>query len=388
MKSFVHAIGFIVLSTLLVWRCSPPPVAATFQVVVPPGTDTVVVVGDIEDLGSWDPARALFLKPVNDTLFTGTVQLARPGTIEYKITRGSWSREALTEARQVPPNSVARLKRGLNEIRVHVPAWKDAVTVAPSSPPRSITGDVRLHPRFYSPQLNNRRTIRVWLPPSYADSSNRRYPVLYCHDGQNIFEPTYSLSGKEWGLDELATELIASGRMDEIIIVGIDNLPDVRTEEYSPAQDGKAYADFLIHTVKPFIDSSYRTLPDREHTAVMGSSMGGIISFDLVWEHPNIFSRAFCLSPAFLVDRNEIVKRVRKTKSPPEDTFFLIRIGTEGLEARLQPAVTKMVKALKKKGWQNGREFDYLIVDGARHSESDWAHQCREFFPLYLKFSD
>lgn len=176
--------------------------------------------------------------------------------------------------------------------------------------------------------------------------------------------------------------------MDEIIIVGIDNLPNVRTEEYSPAQDGKAYADFLIRTVKPFIDSTYRTLPDREHTAVMGSSMGGIIAFDLVWEHPDVFSRAFCLSPAFLVDRNEIVKRVQHDKTLPENTFFLIRIGTEGLEARLQPAVTKMETALKKKGWQNGQEFDYLIVDGARHSEGDWAVQCREFFPLYFKFSD
>ncbi|NOZ75913.1 MAG: histidine kinase, partial [FCB group bacterium] len=344
--------------------------------------------GDAPELGAWDPAQAPILSPVNDTLFTGTVLVDRPRVIEYKITRGSWSQEALTETRQVPPNSVARLKQGLNEIMVRVPAWKDAVTVAPSSSPQSITGDVRLHPEFYSPQLDNLRMIRVWLPPSYADSLNQRYPVLYCHDGQNIFEPTYSLSGKEWGLDELATELITAGRMDEIIIVGIDNLPDVRTEEYSPMQDGNAYADFLIHTVKPFIDSTYRTLPDQEHTAVMGSSMGGIISFDLAWEHPDIFSRAFCLSPAFLVDRNEIVKRGQRAKYPPEDTFFLIWIGTEGLEVRLQPTVTKMVKALKKKGWQNGREFDYRIVDGARHSESDWARQCREFFPRYLKFSD
>ncbi|NOZ75373.1 MAG: hypothetical protein GXO90_08365, partial [FCB group bacterium] len=116
--------------------------------------------GDAPELGAWDPAQAPILSPVNDTLFTGTVLIDRPRVIEYKITRESWSQEALTETRQVPPNSVARLKRGLNEIRVRVPAWKDAVTVAPSSSPQSITGDVRLHPEFYSPQLNNLRTIR------------------------------------------------------------------------------------------------------------------------------------------------------------------------------------------------------------------------------------
>ena len=210
----------------------------------------------------------------------------------------------------------------------------------------------------------------MWLPPSYYTNSEKRYPVLYLNDGQNVFDPSTSFLGIDWQLDETVTDLIYSGKMKEIIMVGINNTDD-RVAEYNPKQNGEIYSIFLTETVKPFIDSSYRTLIEANNTAIMGSSMGGIISFHLAWEYPDIFSMAGCLSPAFLVNNNEIIKRVKKTKEHKPIKVVILN-GSVGLEAELQPAITDMINFLEDK------EFEYLvyeIFEGAEHNEPAWAKQ-------------
>ncbi|MBC8401410.1 MAG: alpha/beta hydrolase [Candidatus Marinimicrobia bacterium] len=203
------------------------------------------------------------------------------------------------------------------------------------------------------------------------------------HDGQNIIDPFTSFAGQDWRMDEVVTELIELGKIDEIIIVGINNT-DNRTAEYSPLHLGEQYSAFMINTLKPFIDSTYRTIQKPEHTAVMGSSMGGIISFHLVWEYPQTFSMAGCLSPAFLIDDNEIINRIRNYSGPEKSIKLYIDNGTIGLEQRLQPAIDELVPLLNQTSFTDEHHLLYYIADGAEHDEIAWAE--RVHLPLVFFF--
>ncbi|MFQ6677493.1 MAG: alpha/beta hydrolase-fold protein [Fidelibacterota bacterium] len=343
----------------------------TFLIKVPDSTDNVYLLGNDKRLGNWNHSKAVKLDLINDTLFTTTVSLPKSKNIEFKFTRGAWGKEALSENLTVPQNYSLKVDHQ-DTVNYTIFSWKDWVSL----PMDQVAGDLIVHKNIYSPQLDNYRTILVWLPPSYEINEDKKYPVLYLHDGQNVFISGLSLSGQEWSLDETVTELIDQKKMEEIIMVAVYN-GENRTEEYSPKHRGNAYADFLIKTIKPWIDKEYRTKPDRKNTAVLGSSMGGIISFHLGWEYSHIFSMAGCLSPAFLVDRNEIVKRVKKSSENPEFKFT-IQNGTEELEAEFQPSINKMIKYLKKKGYKENSDYLYRIYDGAYHSEGAWAQQVRD----------
>ena len=144
------------------------------------------------------------------------------------------------------------------------------------------------------------RPVDVWCPPDYHEAPNRHYPVLYMHDGQNLFEATLAYTGVDWGIDEAISGLIADGELEGAIVVGIWNSP-ARWQEYRPqkaplsselvAQMGgypfsDNYLAFLVKEVKPFIDAQYRTRPEPAHTFIMGSSMGGLISLYAVEQYP------------------------------------------------------------------------------------------------------
>ena len=154
-----------------------------------------------------------------------------------------------------------------------------------------IVGDIEYLHEFYSVNLKNERDIIIWLPPSYL-YSQKSYPVLYMQDGQNLFDPNTSFIGQDWKVDEVVSELIKDKLIDEIIVVGIYNSKD-RLDEYNYfSEKGKKYANFLIRELKPFIDENYRTIPKASKTAISGSSMGGLISFQLFWNFPKIFAGA------------------------------------------------------------------------------------------------
>lgn len=355
----------------------------TFQVSVPLNTDSVMVIGNISELGSWDHESALPMQKMDDTTFIATITITSAKQLEYKFTHGSWETEALNPDSSVPANHRTTLRKS-TILQHQVYQWSDNVKKKASDRTFGITGNVIFHNDVYSPQLNNYRTVTVWLPPSYEDALQKHYPVLYLHDGQNVFSPWTSLSGNEWHLDEIATELMADGNMKEIIMVAIDHGED-RTGEYSPVHKGKDYSAFMVVTIKPWIDSTYRTLSDAENTAVMGSSMGGIISFHLGWEYSDVFGFAGCLSPAFLVDDNEIVNRVKYYSGNKNSCLFILYNGTEELEAQLQPAITKMIKILDRKGYIENRDYCYSIFDGATHTELEWAKQSRSIFTIFFK---
>ncbi|RPI70595.1 MAG: alpha/beta hydrolase [Ignavibacteriales bacterium] len=242
-----------------------------------------------------------------------------------------------------------------------------------------IVGNVRYHRNFFSEYLNNNRDIIVWLPPSYKEDAKRHYPVLYMHDGQNIMDPKTSFAGADWRVDETLTRLIKQNQIQEIIVVGIYNTKE-RLEEYSSSKKGIKYIRFIVDELKPFIDSEYRTMPGRENTAILGSSMGGLISFLLVWNHPDVFSKAGCLSSSFYYHEDHAIKIVKNCSGPKKNIKIYIDHGEDGL-VRGQ----KMFCALTKKGYLIGSDIDYYYAPGAEHNETAWADRLERPLLFFFK---
>ena len=212
-----------------------------------------------------------------------------------------------------------------------------AFSVGPAQQPHTLTGDVRLHKDFHSQILSNNRDLIVYLPPGYDSGSKRRYPVLYFHDGQNLFDGATSyIPGQEWRLDETAQGLIAARKIEPLIIVGLYNTGKDRVEEYTPVQDpkykvgGKAdlYGRMLVEEVKPFIDRTYRTLKDAKHTGLGGSSLGGLVSLYLGLKYPNVFGRLAVVSPSVFWGDKFIVHYVEALRGKPAERIWL-DIGTK-----------------------------------------------------------
>ena len=192
------------------------------------------------------------------------------------------------------------------------------------------------------------------------------------HDGQNAFDPATSAFGVEWNVDETCDSLIRSGAIQPLIVVGIYNTPD-RSLEYIPGKGGTAYMNFITKQLKPFIDSVYHTAPDAAHTLTVGSSLGGLISFMLAWQHPEVFSKAICMSPAFKINRIDYVKEVTIYKGKKKPVAFYIDNGGVGLDSQLQPGVNAMLSALQKKGYTQDIDLKYVPDIRANHSEASWA---------------
>ena len=245
-------------------------------------------------------------------------------------------------------------------------------------------GTVTIVPGVASPQLNNSRSLRIYLPPSYLENAAKRYPVLYMHDGQNLFDPKTAAYGVAWGIDETVDHLVAIGAMDELIVVGVDNTP-ARIAEYTPCCDPKyaggkldAYDAFIVDTVKPMIDQALRTLPGKDNTAIMGSSLGGIASVAIALRHPDVFSKAGGVSSSFWWNRKSMI-----TNIPARVALkFYIDAGTEGdgLEETMQ-----MRDAMVEQGYVMGADLFFYRAEGGSHNEKSWAARVEKplkwFFP-------
>ena len=231
----------------------------------------------------------------------------------------------------------------------------------------SVTGIVEYHREVYSRILDKKRDFFVWLPSEYEKNSDKRFPVLYMHDGQNLIDSKTSYSGKDWQVDETVTRLINEHRMKEIIVVGINNSSD-RLEEYSDTEKGEKYRKFIVEELKPFIDSRYRTLPDNKSSAIMGSSMGGLASFLIAWNHPEVFSMAGCLSSSFYYNDDKVFKILDEYTGPKKHIKIYIDHGEDGL-IRGQ----KMFCKLTQLGYIVGTDLDYFYAPRAEHNETEWA---------------
>lgn len=350
----------------------------TFRVMpqVIPDSEAVYIAGNHPQLGLWRPDTVRLAQQA-DSSWSRTFEFHAGVRLEYKITRGSWQNEAVNAEGIVLPNAILEVTHDTT-VTIEVATWKDFKHQVEGQ----ITGTVAYHRQMPGEGIRP-RDIVVWLPPSYANAPEKRYPVLYMHDGQNVFDPRTSYLGVDWQVDEVADSLIRAGEMEEIIIVGVNNSDD-RRAEYSDTEKGRAYMKFLIEKLKPFIDATYRTQPERQNTAVMGSSMGGLISFLLAWHHPEVFSQAACLSPAFIPPFGTAVKMVENDDGPMKNIRLYLDNGGVALDSMLQAGCDQMLHALKQKGFSLGDNLYWFHDKHAEHSERAWA--ARVWRPLLFMF--
>ena len=242
---------------------------------------------------------------------------------------------------------------------------------------------LRIIPRVWSPQLRNRRDLVIYLPPSYDADRQRHYPVLYMHDGQNLFDPATSYAG-HWQLGTALAHCAAHGL--ELIVVGVPNAGVRRIDEYSPHRDlirgggdGDRYVSFLVETVKPMIDRHLRTMRGPDATAIAGSSLGGLISLYALFRSPWTFGAAGVLSPALWYADGAIFDYVRNAR-PPGGRIHL-DIGTaEGPDALHD--TRHMRDLLMAQDFEIGKTLSYYEDIDARHQERAWARRFRVVLPF------
>jgi predicted alpha/beta superfamily hydrolase len=249
---------------------------------------------------------------------------------------------------------------------------------------RAVAGGIRLKVLrdVFSPRLGNHRDLLVCLPPSYGTDS-RRYPVVYMHDGQNLFDPATSFAGA-WQADRVMGALAADGL--EAIIVGIPNAGPRRIDEYSPFADGprggglaRDYVFFITNRVKPAVDEAFRTRRDPDATGIVGSSMGGLASLYAYFERPDVFGFAGAMSPAFWFGKRAIFRWVEQQPRRPGRVW--LDAGTsEG--AFVLADVMRMRDTLVGRGYRLGPDLACVLEDGGRHDEISWGRR----LPAVLRF--
>ena len=252
-----------------------------------------------------------------------------------------------------------------------------------------IKGKIFRYANFAS-EYADARNVDVWVPADY--SKNKKYAVVYMHDGQNLFMAKDASAGVDWGVDETMTRLIGENKIRDAIVVGIWNTPK-RIIEYAPqkafdlvnrrkiktsalAKPQKAESDdylkFIVSELKPFIDENYSTKTDRDNTFVIGSSMGGLISLYAVSEYPNIFGGAGCISTHFPLGRGVMLEYMKKFLPSPKTHKIYFDYGTETLDAEYEPYQSKADALMRKKGYKADINWQTRKFPGEEHSEKSW----------------
>jgi predicted alpha/beta superfamily hydrolase len=241
------------------------------------------------------------------------------------------------------------------------------------------------HEQFASRFLRNQRDLIVYLPPGYDEQPHRHFPVLYLHDGQNLFDGATSfIPGMDWHVGQTADGLIYSGAVSPLVIVGIYNAGKHRIREYTPTRSPKLgggradrYARFLLEEVKPFLAWRYRLCEGPQHTGIGGSSLGGLVSLYLGLRQPAVFGKIAALSPSVWWNERMILRFAESALIQPKPRIWL-DIGThEG--ARMVDDVEKFRDILIEKGWRAEDTLHYERVQGAEHNEAAWARRVGPF---------
>ncbi|MDX2135204.1 MAG: alpha/beta hydrolase-fold protein [Saprospiraceae bacterium] len=341
----------------------------------PPGA-TLYVAGNFN---TWNPGNPDYaLTPQGGGQYRIVLNPA-PGTLEFKFTRGAWASVEGNANGQYRPNRTLTYNGQPITETLTILSWEDlgGTNNSTAAPNVSVFDD-----DFYIPQLNRTRRIWLYLPPDY-DTTAKRYPVLYMHDGQNLFDNKTALFG-EWKVDESLNDLFVNGNYG-CIVVGIDNGGASRLDEYSPwvnpqygGGEGEAYVAFIAETLKPLIDSLYRTLPGRNSTGIMGSSMGGLISMYAFSERQDVFSRAGIFSPAFWFAGNNSANHVAGHPKEGDARVYFLAGGQEpaSVTQNMQTVANAMITA----GFGTDEQY-FLVEPDGQHSEWFWA---REFSDAYV----
>jgi len=253
--------------------------------------------------------------------------------------------------------------------------------IPPAEAPNSLKSRLCKHEQFSSRLEDEKHDFIVYLPPRYEAEPDRHYPTLYLQDGQNLFDPdTAFIKGNYWRVGETGDELILSGQIEPLIIVGIYNTGPNRIEEYTPVEDkrlggGQAdvYGQMLVEELKPFVDHHYRTLPGIENCGLGGSSLGGLVSMYLGLRYTWVFGKLAVMSPSVWWRNRAILKSVGQIKRKPDLRIWL-DIGTKEGQRAL-PDARALKAALVGKGWRLDQDLCYTEIEGAEHNEVAWAQR-------------
>ncbi|MCF8303268.1 MAG: T9SS type A sorting domain-containing protein [Bacteroidales bacterium] len=342
-----------------------------------PPEDELYIAGNFN---GWNPGDAAYVMQKNaDNLWEITLEGFSNGeTIEYKFTRGSW------ETVEKGPNGEEIDNRSFTfgngeTVYVVIYNWADDGGGGGSTAAENV---IIMDEDFYMPQLDRYRRIWLYLPPDYEQSQNS-YPVLYMHDGQNLFDEYTSFMG-EWEVDETLNELEGEG-YPVPIVVGIDNDGQHRANEYLPwynpdfaGGEGDEYMAFIVETLKPYIDDNYRTLPDRDNTGIMGSSLGGVISLYGAMKYQEVFSKCGPFSPAYWANYDSIWPFLAETGFEQDILFYQNCGENEG--GQYINRMYQMEDTLNALGYQH---VSSKVIEGGEHNEDTWGGDFEEAY-LYL----
>jgi predicted alpha/beta superfamily hydrolase len=349
-------------------------------IVAAPKTDNTSEIYIAGSFNGWNPKDETFrLRKDDKGNFTLQLLNIPAGEYEYKFTKGGWE-TAETDANGQP---VANRKLTLvsdTTLHVTVAAW---ATGANAVRKNTASANVKIvDTSLYMPQLKRYRKIWIYLPADYA-TSKKKYPVLYMHDGQNLFDEATSYAG-EWGVDETL-----DSSKKQSIIVGIDNGLLKRMNEYNPYDterfgkgEGKQYVDFIAKTLKPFIDKKYRTLPDKKNTMIAGSSMGGLISMYAILRHPDVFGGAGVFSPSFWIapQLNADIKKLVKPSTHRQSRIYFYAGERESKD--LAREVLAVFEAMRMKA---GCKMEVKINAEGEHNEHWWRLEFPAFYNWITK---
>ena len=344
---------------------------------VPTSTPQSASIYFASSLNSWNA-----LGTILQDLGNGQYQIVIPestGTAEYKFTRGSWSTVEGNATGSYLPNRSFTFTGSPQLINLTIQSWEDLATTTSTA-----TSNVSiLSTSFYMPQLNKYRKIWLYLPPDYFTTS-KTYPVLYMQDGQNLFDNATSFSG-EWQVDETLNTLFQQGNYGAIV-VGIDNGGADRLDEYSPWNNpqygggqGDLYSQFIAETLKPYIDSQYRTKPESQYNALLGSSMGALISSYIGAKYPNIFQKVGNFSPAYWFAKPQLVSYITSNSQNYSNSRMYFVSGTNE-SSTMVPDENEIKNTFQSKLLSTSNTMTKYDSYGT-HTESYWRG---EFAAAYL----
>lgn len=368
MKKYLHVLIFFLLP---IFSMGQNNVRITLKAlpVAHPSANTIYIAGSFND---WNPQSEPF-KFQQDEKGNYFINLKlSPGSYEYKITRGGWDKVECTKNGSGIANRVLKADADAT-VEINIEGWQDQFNAKPK--PSTASQNVHIvDTAFWIPQLNRKRRVWIYVPVAEA-LHEARFPVLYMHDGQNVFEDTSSFSG-EWGVDEF----LDSFSLAQCIVVAIDNGANKRLNEYNPYDnerfgkgEGDAYVDFIVKTLKPFIDKNYQTKKNKSYIA--GSSMGGLISMYAVIKYPKVFAGAGIFSPAFWTAPKIFEDLKKKSKKIRANIFFYAG------KQESDQMVPDMLKAFQNLARKSKAKIKTVIRDEGKHNEAAWR---KEFPPGFV----
>jgi predicted alpha/beta superfamily hydrolase len=303
--------------------------------------------------------------------FPSDVQLPRP--FQYKYVRGGWENQELDNFGNATENRALKNPQGV--VTDIVPRWTNyGLTFNPSYRPKIEVVDEA----FFMPQLNKKRRVIALLPYNYHTHPEKRYPVLYMNDGQNLFDDKSPFGN--WGIDRKLAVLAEKG-MGDLIVIAIDHGGDERTKEFLPPKDvakldkseAYNYVHFVAQTLKKHVDERFRTLPNRIQTGIGGSSLGGLIAIYAGLMYPSVFGRLLIFSPSLWAMRNVALKNVSFSQPIPTK-IYAYGGGLEG--SNMVPNIDNLQQSIRNQGFDETKiQFKKSIDPAGLHNERRWGQE-------------